>query len=189
MNDVRSYLKVYEDFLPVDYCKTVVDKLNKLVWDKHAFYNSKTGEHLSYENELSISYADELEETKQIQDKIWYAIERYILKDHVHMNRWFANWNGYTKVRFNRYVTDTNMKLHCDHIRSMFDGARKGVPILSIVGALNDDYEGGDLVFWDSEKISLKAGQIMVFPSNFMYPHEVKSVTKGVRYSYVSWVW
>jgi predicted 2-oxoglutarate/Fe(II)-dependent dioxygenase YbiX len=54
---------------------------------------------------------------------------------------------------------------------------------------LNDDYEGGELVFWESETIKLKAGSIMIFPSNFMYPHKVMPVTKGTRYSYVSWAW
>jgi predicted 2-oxoglutarate/Fe(II)-dependent dioxygenase YbiX len=45
------------------------------------------------------------------------------------------------------------------------------------------------LVFWQDQKIELKAGSIMIFPSNFLYPHKVVEVTKGVRYSYVSWVW
>jgi predicted 2-oxoglutarate/Fe(II)-dependent dioxygenase YbiX len=71
----------------------------------------------------------------------------------------------------------------------MFDGNRKGIPTLSILGAINDDYEGGELIFWESEKIVLKAGSIMIFPSNFMYPHKVLPVTKGTRYSYVSWAW
>jgi predicted 2-oxoglutarate/Fe(II)-dependent dioxygenase YbiX len=81
------------------------------------------------------------------------------------------------------------MKEHCDHIHSMFDGTRKGIPSLSILGSLNNDYEGGELVFWQDQKIELKAGSIMIFPSNFLYPHKVVEVTKGVRYSYVSWVW
>ncbi len=105
------------------------------------------------------------------------------------MKNWYSSWNGYTQLRYNRYNTDTQMKLHCDHIHSMFDGDRKGVPTLSILGSLNDDYEGGELVFWEQEEIQLKAGQIMIFPSNFMYPHKVIEVTKGTRYSFVSWVW
>jgi predicted 2-oxoglutarate/Fe(II)-dependent dioxygenase YbiX len=71
----------------------------------------------------------------------------------------------------------------------MFDGTIKGIPVLSILGALNDDYEGGELVFWESEKINLKAGEVMIFPSNFMYPHRVDEVKSGTRYSFVSWVW
>ncbi len=79
------------------------------------------------------------------------------------------------------------MREHYDHIHSIFDGERKGIPILSIVGFLNDDYEGGEFLFSRKHEIPLKAGDILVFPSNFMYPHEVKEVTKGERYSFVAW--
>jgi len=81
------------------------------------------------------------------------------------------------------------MKLHCDHIHSMFDGERKGVPTLTILGALNDDYEGGELLMFGDYKIDMPAGSVAVFPSNFMFPHEVKPVKKGIRFSYVSWTW
>ena len=37
------------------------------------------------------------------------------------------------------------------------------------------------------KKIKLMRGDILLFPSNFMYPHEVKEITKGVRFSFVSW--
>ena len=70
----------------------------------------------------------------------------------------------------------------------MFDGERKGIPILSVLGVLNDDYEGGEFVLID-EKIDLSKGDIIIFPSNFMYPHKVEPVTKGTRYSYISWIW
>ena len=40
-----------------------------------------------------------------------------------------------------------------------------------------------------SDKINLTKGDIIVFPSNFMFPHRVEPVTKGNRYSYISWVW
>ena len=80
------------------------------------------------------------------------------------------------------------MALHADHIHSMFDGERKGIPILSVLGVLNDDYEGDEFVLID-EKIDLSKGDIIIFPSNFMYPHKVEPVTKGIRYSYISWIW
>ena len=102
---------------------------------------------------------------------------------------WYNGWNGYSELRFNKYDKTTQMKLHCDHIHTLFDGQIKGIPTLSILGVLNDDYEGGDLIMWDEEKIDLKGGSLLIFPSNFLYPHEVKPVTKGSRYSYVSWAW
>ena len=52
---------------------------------------------------------------------------------------------------------------------------------------LNDDYEGGE--FYVAEKeFKPKKGSAIIFPSNFMYPHEAKAVTKGTRWSIVSWL-
>jgi len=59
---------------------------------------------------------------------------------------------------------------------------------LSIIGVLNDDYEGGELMFHDKE-YETKTGDVVIFPSNFLYPHMVNPVTKGTRYSFVSWVY
>ena len=39
------------------------------------------------------------------------------------------------------------------------------------------------------KKIDTRKGDLIIFPSNFLYPHKITPVTKGVRYSYVSWVW
>ena len=188
--NLKDYVKVYDNFLDLKTCKKVVKQLKKLDdWHMHTFYTSKDGKYVSYDKELSISNGVQVEETAIINQKIWFTIEQYILKDFDYMKEWFGGWTGYQHIRYNRYDVDTRMKLHCDHIHSLFDGNRKGVPILSVLGSLNDDYEGGDLIFWEQEKIELKAGQIMVFPSNFMYPHKVTEVTKGTRYSFVSWVW
>jgi predicted 2-oxoglutarate/Fe(II)-dependent dioxygenase YbiX len=71
----------------------------------------------------------------------------------------------------------------------MFDGNRKGIPTLSIVGVLNDDYEGGEFIMWQDTEIKLKTGDVLIFPSNFLYPHKVNLVTEGTRYSLVSWTW
>ena len=56
-------------------------------------------------------------------------------------------------------------------------------------GALNDDYEGGEFIMFDDYKIPLKTGDVVIFPSVFLYPHKVEPVKKGTRYTYISWVW
>ena len=54
--------------------------------------------------------------------------------------------------------------------------------------ALNDDYEGGEFAFFDRELVyKLKKGACIMFPSNFMYPHEIMPVTSGTRYSIITW--
>jgi predicted 2-oxoglutarate/Fe(II)-dependent dioxygenase YbiX len=65
----------------------------------------------------------------------------------------------------------------------------KDVPrAVSCSFALNDDYEGGEFAFFDRELVyNLKKGSCIMFPSNFMYPHEIMPVTSGTRYSIVTW--
>ena len=78
------------------------------------------------------------------------------------------------------------MRKHYDHIHSVFDGSRKGIPCLSFIGILNNNFTGGDFII-RNKKIKTKTGDIIIFPSCFLYPHEVTEVKKGVRYSFVSW--
>ncbi len=64
---------------------------------------------------------------------------------------------------------------------------------LSIIMNLNNEYEGGDLIFTDQKRneikrLKLSKGSIVFFPSNFMYPHGIQPITKGTRYSIVAWL-
>jgi len=184
---LKDYVKIYKEFYDLELCTSIVNSLKEINWRLHSFYNSASNSYKSYENELSISY-EVIPDKKELDKKIWDVVDCYVVKDMNHMNDWFGGWNGYSASRFNKYLPETKMKLHCDHIHSLFDGTRKGVPILSVLGLLNSDYEGGEFIMC-GEEIKLDAGDVIVFPSNFLYPHEVKPVTSGVRYSFVSWVW
>jgi predicted 2-oxoglutarate/Fe(II)-dependent dioxygenase YbiX len=60
---------------------------------------------------------------------------------------------------------------------------------LSVSWALNDDYEGGEWGFFDNEvKFTVPKGGVLMFPSNFIYTHQVNEITKGTRYSIVTWL-
>ena len=52
---------------------------------------------------------------------------------------------------------------------------------------LNDDFEGGDFVMFTDQKIEFNKGDLLVFPSNFLYPHRVEEVKSGTRFSFISW--
>ena len=85
-----------------------------------------------------------------------------------------------------KYSVGGKYETHTDHFTT-------SIRALSIIINLNDDYEGGDLIFTDqSEKeikrLKLGKGSIVFFPSNFMYPHSIQPITKGTRYSIVSWL-
>lgn len=80
-----------------------------------------------------------------------------------------------------RYEAEQHYKQHVDSFKDM-------PRAVSCSFALNDDYEGGEWAFFNREKvIKVPKGAAVLFPSNFMYPHEIMPVTKGTRYSIVTW--
>ena len=90
-------------------------------------------------------------------------------------------------MKFNKYSVGESIEPHHDHIHDMFDGKVRGIPTTSLIGVLNDDYEGGELLFWNEYRVDLKKGDVVAFPSVFLFPHEVTTVTGGIRYSWVTW--
>lgn len=58
---------------------------------------------------------------------------------------------------------------------------------VSLVAYINDDYEGGELYFRLQDlNIKPKAGDLYIFPSNYMYPHRAMPVHSGTKYSIVT---
>jgi hypothetical protein len=58
---------------------------------------------------------------------------------------------------------------------------------VSLVAYPNDDYQGGELYFRLQDlKIKPEAGDLFIFPSNFMYPHRAMPVDSGTKYSIVT---
>jgi predicted 2-oxoglutarate/Fe(II)-dependent dioxygenase YbiX len=188
MTKLEDYVKVYSGWLTTEFCNEVRAEIDTATWKQHTFYNPQDGSYSdrSGDRELDVSW-ENIKNRDALTQRVWEVISQYILTDI--KSDHFNGWSGFTHIRFNRYKEDKLMAKHVDHIHSMFDGTMKGIPILSIVGLLNDDYEGGEFVMFDDKVIQLKQGDILIFPSVFLYPHEVKPVTKGVRDSFVSWVW
>jgi hypothetical protein len=59
--------------------------------------------------------------------------------------------------------------------------------VVSLVAFPNDNYEGGELAFSiQGVTIKPKAGDLYIFPSNYMYPHRAMPVTSGTKYSMVT---
>lgn len=185
--NLEDYVKIYPA-LDEEFCNKIQEELKEATWQQHVFYNAD-GQYVtqSGNRELDVSWAD-IPSKADLTQKVWETVSKYILEDF--KNPYFNGWAGFTNIRFNRYHPDRLMALHCDHIHDMFDGQRKGIPTLTILGSLNNDYEGGEFLMFDEEKeFKMKAGEIMIFPSVFLYPHRVAPVTKGVRDTFVSWVW
>jgi predicted 2-oxoglutarate/Fe(II)-dependent dioxygenase YbiX len=187
MDKITDYIYV-TNVIPPQMCETVLNDIRDKEWTKHSWYSYGVNDYESKpEKEL-----DTQNTTQELHDGlgqyVFQALQEYMLKYVRQEDERIKGFiKTFTPIRFNRYSTGTMMREHYDHIHSLFDGERKGIPILSILGVLNEGYEGGEFLFFDHREVPLKAGDVMIFPSNFMYPHTVKEVTKGERYTFVSW--
>jgi hypothetical protein len=189
MKNLKDYILHLDNWIPKNIIDQSIKELSdNNTWQKHQYSNSKTFEVKSKnaDKELDVCYGTNLTYLKDLQELTWKALEKYIVIEKLGGDT-FQGWKGFSPIRFNRYKKGQIMSKHQDHIQSLFTGDKRGIPILSIVAVLNDDYEGGEFIMFDDYEIKFKPGDLIVFPSVFLYPHLVKPVKKGIRYSFVSW--
>jgi predicted 2-oxoglutarate/Fe(II)-dependent dioxygenase YbiX len=189
--NLSHYIKHYPNFIEEKLCLETVKQLNSLKksnWEEHTFYNPVTNKYskVSGTKELSTTYSDKITTQNEIMQKLWNGIFSYSKDINL---KWFSSWQGYSQIRFNKYAKNKEMAEHCDHIHTLFEGQRRGIPILSVLGVLNENYIGGEFIILGDQEIKFKTGDLLIFPSIFLYPHKVKPVKKGTRYSFISWVW
>jgi len=108
--------------------------------------------------------------------------------------------NKYTKIH--PYFTTGSTMEDTGYIHLLYKGSEEGEykthvdhhdlypRVLSISFILNDNYDGGDFVFFEknSYTVKKKKGSAVVFPSNFCFPHAVVPVKNGNRHSIITWI-
>jgi hypothetical protein len=77
---IKDYVKVYNNFLDEDTCLATIESLENNEWKKHSYFVERKNEEITYETDLSVSVSRDSQQT-MVNNKIWFAIERYILKD------------------------------------------------------------------------------------------------------------
>ena len=179
MTQVMDYVVKYT--LPdVDVCPDIIKQLEERDnWESHTWYDN-TEDKRSQTGDFVVKTSEEA--MTHLQPAVSGALIDYARQKMGMYAQHFSN----TTIRFNKYDTGQGIQPHVDHIHSIFQSRPAGIPILSLVGCLNDDYEGGQFHICD-KPVDIKAGEFIIFPSVFLYTHYVSSVTKGLRYSWVSW--
>ena len=92
---------------------------------------------------------------------------------------WHLKMHYKEAFNFVKYLPGKYFKIHADH------GPYYTCTISAVI-YLNDDYDGGEIQF-TRHGLTIKpdAGDIVIFPSNFVYEHSSLEITSGVKYSVV----
>lgn len=179
MNNLFDYVYV-ENILTEKFCQEAIEHLNTSEWQRHTWYK---GSELVDKNDFYITSSDQLE--KQIRPKVNQFLLNYSEKVTPYLIL-----HEISELRFNIYRAGVGLEEHVDHtpFAPYVKGQKSGIPILSMVGVLNDDYDGGEFILC-GKTLNLKTGDLLAFPSVFLYPHSVNIITRGIRYSWVIWAY
>ena len=194
MNDPRTQLKdlihVEKGIIPANLCDHIIQDIETREWRPHTWYNAQSGSYGSEET-MELDVQGITPELQQLLTPIMIQAGAAYNQKYAYQRceRTHQIMNKFSTIRFNRYGSGQIMRQHHDHIHSLFDGNEKGIPVLSFILNLNDDYEGADLFFWENHVVPLGKGDIIMFPSLFLFPHGVTEAKSGKRYSAVSWAW
>lgn len=181
--DLKDFIKIYNNTINPTFAESIVNRVNKEDWKEHLWYSSATNT-AQNSSKGKDCYINNLNPKSKIQ--LLQTIKSNV--DDYKKTFGFSS-TTISDPRINRYEVGQNMDYHYDHIHSLFDGQNKGIPIFSIVIILNNDFNGGKLRFWKNYAPDLASGDMIIWPSNFLYKHEVTPVERGIRYSVVIWGW
>jgi len=188
--DIHNYICVFDNVLPENilkyffkYCKqinykkakvlgddkgnkdVVNEKIRKTLWCDMNFLNDKSLTKVHWSNFLTYTFSIFCRDYQKIYD--------------------IKNPTNIIDIQILKYLPGGHYLFHTDDA----PGVHR---TLSCVFFVNDNYEGGDLIFAyrnskKQTKIEKKKNRLVIFPSNFLYPHSVKPVISGERYSVVAW--
>jgi len=179
LNYLSKYIHVYENFIPNELCDEIIEEYrNDTEWAK-----SKVSSGLEPEvrncSDINITVSKYSEKGKKIDNDICNYMNKIVKEEsQIFPELRIDQDSGYNLLRY------TKGQFYKQHI----DSSRRFPRELSCSIILNDDYEGGEFSFFDNiQKYKLKKGSVIVFPSNFLFPHQILPVTEGVRYSIITW--
>ena len=167
----------YRNFVPKEDLQKIINYFESMshLWNDVAFFESY-GMGIPPIDELATNYGLSENYFGTIRDRYRDAVEK------THGRAVKPNTSHAQKWEVGAYANP-----HSDN--SDFDGTPNAFEINKYVGILylNDDYEGGELYFPDHGiNIKPEAGMFITFPGGHENIHAVTEITKGTRYTMVS---
>jgi Rps23 Pro-64 3,4-dihydroxylase Tpa1-like proline 4-hydroxylase len=184
--NLDDYIQVFDNIVPIELCESFLNEYaNSNEWGATYIgsHNPSIDRSIRNCDTIPTSNFEVIARNQNIRklldDQLFKCANDAIkLYNQVFPEAKIEQDSGYELLRYNEG------QFYIQHTDS-FKGNPRAV---SCSFMINDDYEGGEFAFFNREKqYKVKKGSVIMFPSNFMYPHEIMPVTKGVRYSIITW--
>jgi hypothetical protein len=189
--DLGHGIFVYRDVVSKDL--DVINRLESILSDPDKSYSWQPG-YVGYQQSMpeyrdcadfkykkSDLATDRSEESILLQE-LWQELydRKKAAVDHYVGRFRLGDLRYWEAMNFIKYGPGQHFQEHHDH------GFSYNCTV-SLVAYINEDYEGGELYFRLQDlNVKPKAGDLYIFPSNYMYPHRAMPVHSGVKYSIVT---
>jgi hypothetical protein len=186
--EIKKFIKIYDEVLPWDVLSNLIRFANV-----SKFEETKIGGGKKAETNFNIrrTYALQLSNLNNSLSNVhWFNLLHFYFDKNLKQYKYDNNILDYDyrnifDIEILKYENTGFYTWHVDHFAD--------IPrTMSCILLLNNDYEGGNICFRNPDgseewEVEVKPNRMILWPSNFLYPHTVKPVTKGKRYSVVAW--
>jgi len=185
MKNLTDYILILKNIIPDNLCDDILNEYkNSNEWrDAVVGLNPTINKEIRNCSYLQMSSNIIIEKNKNVRksldNKVFECAKEAIKEYNKKFNQaMISKDNGYDLLKYEKGG------FYTQHIDSFFKLSRT----ISCSFILNNDFKGGGFSFFDNKIIyHLKKGEVIMFPSNFLYPHSVLPVIQGTRYSIVTW--
>jgi hypothetical protein len=184
--EIKNFVKIYDNIIPLDTLSNLIKCINKINFTKALVGSVPTVDfNIRRTYNFSLNQYD-----NSLTNVHWANVLRYYFTNN--LKNYFKDLNIHdypgmfvNDIQVLKYENTGFYSWHTDHFNE--------IPrTMSCILLLNNDYIGGNLCFRNPDEsgeweVEVKPNRMIIWPSNFLYPHTVKPVTKGTRYSVVAW--
>ena len=176
---LSSFMFSYHDVLPEYNHKRLLELCDTFDWPEYDTCRQETLYNLhGYRSQQLLS-----PDNGEIYDLIHKAMMKIMPK----IYRDYSEINPPNSPEYDKYSGHWLCKYPENGYLSIHTDADGDAGSVTASFNINDNYEGGEICFWGDTNLDKHSNSIHVYPSNLLYPHEVKPVTKGTRYSVIVW--
>jgi hypothetical protein len=184
--ELKNFITIYDDAIPIKAIGNLIRYANKSNFNKTC-----VGINNQENFDIRKAYNSQLTNTGTSMTTIhWHNLLYFFFKKYLDEYKNKNNildfeYQHITNIEILKYQQSGFYTWHTDHFAA--------IPrTMSCILLLNNDYEGGNLCFRNPDgsgewEVEVKANRMIIWPSNFLYPHTVKPVINGTRYSVVAW--
>jgi hypothetical protein len=187
--EIKNFIKIYDETLPWNVLSNLIRFANVTEFEPAKIGGDEENSNVNFNIRrtftLCLSNKDKYMSKVHWFNLLQFYFDKNLKQYKVDTNTIDYNYKYIFDIEILKYENTGFYTWHVDHFAT--------IPrTMSCILLLNNDYEGGNLCFRNPDgsgewEVEVKPNRMIIWPSNFLFPHTVKPVTKGKRYSVVAW--